>query len=134
MSSTLLDPQVLDASTLIPKLTSEIFLPIGIEGQADSGGTATAAVLYTITRVDESAGLFGAASSLHKIVKAVLDRGAGPVKVVASAKGTAPVLAERQAAWADRLGAELGERRLRQASALMAEIIEVLRERSSAAD
>ncbi|MNE96673.1 hypothetical protein D3C80_1948990 [compost metagenome] len=41
---------------------------------------------------------------------------------------------ERQAAWADRLGAELGERRLRQASALMAEIIEVLKERSSPED
>jgi DNA-binding MarR family transcriptional regulator len=37
---------------------------------------------------------------------------------------------ERQAAWADRLGADLGEDRLRQASALIAEAISVLKERS----
>lgn len=37
---------------------------------------------------------------------------------------------ERQAIWADRLGAELGEDRLRQASALIAEAIAVLKERS----
>lgn len=41
---------------------------------------------------------------------------------------------QRQAVWADRLGTELGERRLRQASALMAEIIEVLKERASPED
>lgn len=36
---------------------------------------------------------------------------------------------QRQAIWANRLGADLGEDRLRQASALIAEAIAVLRER-----
>ncbi|MBD9494902.1 helix-turn-helix domain-containing protein [Ensifer sp. ENS01] len=36
---------------------------------------------------------------------------------------------DRQAAWADGLGGALGERRLRQASTLIAEVIEVLKER-----
>lgn len=37
---------------------------------------------------------------------------------------------ERQAVWADRLGADLGEDRLRQASALIADAIAIVKERS----
>lgn len=99
MSSQLF-PEVIDASTLIPKVSASIYLPIGIEGQADTGGTATEAQPYTISRVDESATLFGPQSKLHAIVKAVLDRGAGPVVAIASKKTTAPLLTDRQAAWA----------------------------------
>lgn len=93
-------PEVIDASSLQPKLSSNIFLPAAVEGQADTTGTATAATIYTISRVDEASGLFGATSSLYQIVKALLDRGAGPVKAVASVKGaTAPTLTQRQTAW-----------------------------------
>jgi hypothetical protein len=94
-------PEVIDAGTVQPKLTSDIFLPIAVEGQAATGGTAVVAVPYLINRVDESSVLFGAASSLHRIVKAVLDRGAGPVIAVASIVGaSAPSLVQRQTAWA----------------------------------
>ncbi|OCO98070.1 MULTISPECIES: MarR family transcriptional regulator [unclassified Ensifer] len=41
---------------------------------------------------------------------------------------------ERQAVWADRLGADLGEDRLRQASALIAEAIAIVKERSPMPD
>lgn len=99
MSSTLLDPRVIDASTLTPKVAASIYLPIGVEGQADSAGTGVLGVLYTINRVDEAYGLFGPASSLARLLKAILDRGAAPVIAVASAKGTVPTLAQRQAVW-----------------------------------
>ncbi len=97
--SNLLYPDVIDAGTLQPKLTSAIYLPIGVEGQKDTGGTAVVATLYVINRVDESSVLFGPASSLHRIVKAVLDRGAGPVIAGASASATTPTLGQRQAVW-----------------------------------
>lgn len=99
--STLLDPRIIDASTLSPRATSPIYLPIAVEGQADVVGTAVAATPYTITRVDEANTYFGPASSLARTIKAVLDRGAGPVIGIASVKSaTLPTLVERQAAWA----------------------------------
>jgi hypothetical protein len=97
--SNLLYPDVIDAGTLQPKLTSAIYLPVGVEGQKDVAGTGVVGTLYVINRVDESSTLFGPASSLHRIVKAVLDRGAGPVIAVASASATTPTLVQRQAAW-----------------------------------
>lgn len=99
--SNLLYPDVIDAGTLQPKSTSAIYLPIGIEGQKDAGGTAVVGTLYTINRIDESSGLFGVASPLHRIVKAVLDRGAAPVVAGAShtTGGVAITLAQRQAVW-----------------------------------
>lgn len=101
MSSTLYDPRVLDASTLTPKASAGIFLPIGIEGQAGTGGSATVGTLYSINRLDQAATTFDATSPMYRIIKAVLDRGAGPVIAVASAKGaTLPTLVQRQAAWA----------------------------------
>jgi hypothetical protein len=86
LSSTFLDPRVIDASTLTPKASSAIYLPVGVEGQADAAGTAVVGTLYKINRLDESVGYFGPASSLHRVIKAVLDRGAGPVIASASAK------------------------------------------------
>lgn len=97
--SILYDPRVLDASTLQPKATSAVYLPPAVEGQADAAGDAVQGTVYTINRVDESSGHFGPVSSLHRITKALLDRGAGPVLAVASKKGSAPLLADRQAAW-----------------------------------
>jgi hypothetical protein len=38
VSSVLLDPRVLDASSLTPRATSPIYLPIAVEGQADADG------------------------------------------------------------------------------------------------
>lgn len=102
MSTTFLDPRVIDASTLTPKASSDIYLPVGIEGQADTAGTAAVGTLMRIARVDEAVTAFGAipASPLTRITKAVLDRGAGPVVAVASAKGaTLPTLVQRQAQW-----------------------------------
>jgi hypothetical protein len=99
VSSLMLDPSVIDASTLQPKLASPIYLPIGIEGRKDTGGTAAVGILTAISRVDESSVAFGPNSSIHQIIKAVLDRGAGPVIAVASASNAAPTLAQRQTAW-----------------------------------
>ena len=96
---TQLFPEVLDAGTIQPKLTSDVYLPIAVEGSGAAPGTATAATPYAINRVDESSGLFGASSPLHKIIKAVLDRGAGPVVGIASVMTGTAALAARQAAW-----------------------------------
>lgn len=96
----MLDPSVIDASSLTPRQTSAIYLPIGIEGQADNDGSAVVATPYTVSRLDQAISLFGAASTLTLLVSAVLDRGAGPVLAIASAKGTAPTLPQRQTAWA----------------------------------
>lgn len=96
-----LDPTVIDASSLTPKRTTSIFLPIGIEGQADSGGTAVVGTPYIVTRGDQAVALFGPSpNKLSVLVQAMLNRGAGPVIAVASVKGvTAPTLTQRQAAW-----------------------------------
>lgn len=100
MSSVLLDPRVIDASSLTPRASSAIYLPIGIEGQMDNDGTGTVGVMYVINRYDEAQTNFGVASTLTKLIKAVLDRGAGPVIAVASKKGAAPLIADRQGIWA----------------------------------
>lgn len=101
MSSTLYDPRVIDASTLTPKASSDIFLPIAIEGQAGTAGSATVGTIYSINRLDQAASTFDATSPLYTIIKAVLDRGAGPVLAIASVKGaTLPTLVQRQTAWA----------------------------------
>lgn len=100
MSSTMLDPRVLDASTLLPRATQGIYLPVGAEGQMDAGGTGTVGTPYVINRLDEANTGFGPNSSLTRIVQALLDRGAGPVLAIASAKATLPTTVQRQAAWA----------------------------------
>jgi hypothetical protein len=99
MSSTLLDPRVIDASTLTPKATADIYLQPAVEGQADSAGTAGIAVPTLINRLDQAADAFGSASTLYRIIYALLNRGAAPVIAIASAKGAAPTLVQRQAAW-----------------------------------
>ncbi len=98
--STQLDPAVVDASTLQPRLTSSIFLPIGIEGQKEAIGTAVVGTIYRVARIDEANSLFGPTSELSRQIKQVLDRGAGPVVAIASKSAATPTLAERQAEWA----------------------------------
>ena len=101
MSSVLLDPRVLDASSLQPRVANPIYLPIGIEGEADAAGTAVVGTLYAISRVDDAVAVFGAAGTLMTdLITEILNQGAGPVVAVASAKGVAPTLVERQTAWA----------------------------------
>src|SRR5215831_807577 len=100
MSSTLLDPRVIDASSLTPRQTSAIYLQPAVEGQADTTGTANINVPTVISRLDEASTAFGSNSTLYRIIAALLNRGAGPVIGIASVKGaTAPTLAQRQAAW-----------------------------------
>jgi hypothetical protein len=100
VSSVLLDPRVLDASSLTPRATSPIYLPIGVEGQMDNDGAGTVGVLYVINRDDEAVVQFGVASKLTLMIKEILARGAGPVVAAASAKGSGPTLVQRQAVWA----------------------------------
>jgi hypothetical protein len=99
VSSLLLDPTVIDASTLTPRQTATVFLPIGLEGQMDNDGTGVIDTPYVISRVDQALTTFGVASSLSTLIRAILDRGAGPVMAVASAKGSTPTLAQRKTAW-----------------------------------
>ena len=100
MSSVLLDPRVIDASSLTPRASAAIYLPIGVEGQMDNDGTGAVGTLYVINRYDEAQQQFGIASRLTTIIGAILDRGAGPVVAGASAKGSTPTLVQRQVVWA----------------------------------
>jgi hypothetical protein len=100
VSSVLLDPRVIDASSLIPRATSPIYLPIAVEGRMDNDGAGVVGVLYVINRDDEAVTLFGVASLLTGVLKEILARGAGPVIAAASAKGATPTLVQRQAVWA----------------------------------
>lgn len=101
MSSLQLFPEVLDASTLTPRLASNVYLPIGIEGQAASAGTATPGTIYAVNREDEANSLFGSTSVLAQLVRAIVKRGATPVLASASVKGsTSPTLTDRQTVWA----------------------------------
>lgn len=75
-------------------------MPVGVEGQADSAGAVSINVPSSFTRVDQANDAFGPSSSLARLVSVILSRGAGPVIAVASAKGTSPTLAQRQASWA----------------------------------
>jgi hypothetical protein len=100
VSSTLLDPRVLDASSLTPRQTAAVYLPIGIEGQADAGGSAVVGTPYAVSRVDQAVSLFGATSNkLVNLLTAILNAGAGPVIALASAKATTPTIVQRQAVW-----------------------------------
>jgi hypothetical protein len=92
-------PEVIDGSTLGQRVTNPVYLPIGIEGQADSDGDAVVNTVYSISSASEAVAHFGAASSLTALCKYLIDRGATRVTAVASAKNAAPTLVQRQAAW-----------------------------------
>jgi len=93
-------PQVVDKSTLTGVFRNEQFLTIGVEGQADAGGTATVALPVICTTPDDANTFFGPASSLAGLVNYLLAQGIEFVYAVAASKGSAPSLAQRQAAWA----------------------------------
>jgi hypothetical protein len=99
VASTQLFPQIIDASTLGAKLTSPIFLPIGIEGAADPASPAIVNKIYTISTPNDANTTFGSTSRLAQLIKFMLTRGAAPIYGIASAKTDPPSLAERKAAW-----------------------------------
>lgn len=99
--STQLYPEVVDASTLLAKPSSPIYLPIGIEGQMDNVGTGVANKIYTVSTISDARDIFGVDAPITKVIEVVINHGAFPVYAIASKKGTAPILAERQAAWDD---------------------------------
>lgn len=100
MSSTQLFPEVIDNTVLNQKPQGGIYLPIGIEGVIGAAGSGVVGTTYTISRASDADTYLDPASTLAKIVKMLLDRGAGPVIVVPSQKSpTAVTLADRQAAW-----------------------------------
>lgn len=100
ISSVLLDPRVLDASTIIPRATAAIYLQPSVEGLAETAGSVNINVPVVVNRLDEANVAFGPNSTLTAMIKVLLDRGAGPIIGIASAKGTVtPTLAERQGAW-----------------------------------
>lgn len=92
-------PEVIDGTTLGVRVSNPVYLPIGIEGQADVDGDAVANTVYLISSASDAVARFGAVSKLTALCKYLIDRGATLVTAVASAKGTAPTLVQRQAAW-----------------------------------
>lgn len=97
--STQLYPEVKDATTLGARFSQPSFLPIGVEGRSNAGSAAATLVPIAISRPADADTQFGSGSSLSNLVKFLLGRAAPVVTAVASAKGSAPLLAERQSAW-----------------------------------
>lgn len=92
-------PEVIDGSTLGQRVSNPVYLPIGIEGEADDDGDAVVNQVYQISSASEAVAHFGATSSLTALCSYLIDRGATLVTAVASAVAAAPTLVERQAAW-----------------------------------
>jgi hypothetical protein len=122
--STQLYPDVVDASTLLAKPSSPIFLPIGVEGQMDNDGTGTVGNLYTVSTISEARTIFGIAAKLTKVIEVVINHGAFPVIAVASKKGSVPLLAERQAEW-DKLASDTRIRIRLTDSIVQADLVEL---------
>jgi phage tail sheath gpL-like len=93
-------PEIRDVSSVTGVFNNSDFLVVGIEGQADNAGTATAAIPVVVTTPAEADTYFGPSSSLAALAKFVLNKGVGYVVAVASLKGSAPNLTQRRAAWA----------------------------------
>lgn len=92
-------PEVRDVSSLTGVLNLGTALVIGVEGQKDTAGTAVVGTSYLVTDPTLADSLFGPASSLSKLVKAIMARGILAVYAVPSASNVAPTLVQRQAAW-----------------------------------
>lgn len=92
-------PEVRDVSSLTGVLNLGTALVIGIEGRKDTVGSAVVGTPYLVTDPAMSDVLFGPASSLSSLVKAVMARGIMGVYAVASASNVAPTLVQRQTAW-----------------------------------
>lgn len=98
--SSQLYPEVKDATSLGPRFSQPLFLEIGVEGEAAAGGSGTVAVPYVVARPADADTLFGAASPLAGLVKFLLSNMGIPAVTAVIAKKSAPVLADRQGAWA----------------------------------
>lgn len=98
--STTLYPEVIDTTTIAEVFAEDQFLEIGVEGRKDTAGTADIATVYTVTRKSQADTLFGPSSSLATLIKFLFDRGIAVVRAVASKDNAAPLLADRQDAWA----------------------------------
>lgn len=92
-------PEVRDVSSLTGVLNLGTALVIGAEGQKDTVGSAVVGTSYLVTDPATADTLFGPASSLAKLVKAIMARGIVAVYAVASASNVAPTLVQRQTAW-----------------------------------
>lgn len=101
VASTQLFPEVVDATSLIAKPTQNIFLPIGVEGQMATAGTATIGTIYIISTSSEAHDLFGSTSPLSAVIDAALDGGAAPVIAAASANNATPDINQRKLVWDD---------------------------------
>lgn len=93
-------PQIVDESTLSGVFNTTSFFEVGVEGQADNAGSCTVGLPVTVSTAEAANNIFGPSSSLAALVKFLLNRGLDYVVAVASKKGTAPSLGERQTAWA----------------------------------
>jgi hypothetical protein len=122
--STQLYPEVVDASTLLAKPSSPIYMPIGVEGQMDNDGTAVVGTLYQVNTISEARTFFGVAAKLTKIIEAVINHGAFPVIAAPSKKGSPPLLADRQAVW-DNLASDLNVRLRLTDSVVQADLAEL---------
>lgn len=92
-------PQVVDTSTLTGVFNSTQLFPIGVEGQSAGDGNAVVGLPKTISSAEDAATAFGATSPLTLLIQFILGRGIPSVKAVSS-KTSAPMLADRQSAWA----------------------------------
>lgn len=93
-------PEIRDTSTLTGVFNLDQFLTVGIEGQADSAGSAAIATPQLCKSADDVNAFFGPNSSLSVLCRFVLAQGLNYVWAVASAKGAPPILSQRQTAWA----------------------------------
>lgn len=96
----LMYPEVVDATTLGPRFSQPLYLPLGVEGQKDAPGSQAINVPVDIATPADADLKFGPASSLSTLVKFLLGRGVPTVRAIASKSGSAPSLVERQVAWA----------------------------------
>lgn len=92
-------PEVIDGSTLGQRVSNPVYLPIGIEGEAGDDGDAVANQVYLISSASDAVARFGANSTLTALCTYLIDRGANTITAIASTKGAAPTLVDRQAAW-----------------------------------
>jgi hypothetical protein len=98
--SSLMYPEVKDATTLGPRFSQTLYLPISVEGQIDAAGSAVAGVFADVTTPSQAELLYGPASPLATLVKFLLGRGIPVVRAIGSKKASLPLLAERQTTWA----------------------------------
>lgn len=100
MASSQLYPEIRDISSVGPRYSTSLYLPVGVEGQMDNAGTATVAQAYLINTPADADTYFGPASPLGALVKFLLSRGVSQIIAIPSAKGSAPTTLQRQTAWA----------------------------------